>query len=153
MSYPARPQSQPLYHLPPDRSAVDGHELGKIWYLHQVIGRATLKIYPELVTFNNYYHLYVEQDNGDYDNDSEGGKQPQQEVKEDVAAALMAGKIGGTHLFSKKDESLGLAYHDPSPEPSHDKLRGHSDSYSDDELSNTPKSEEDIGDQLVWTHL
>ena len=75
-----------------------------------------------------------EQEDEDYDNDNEGGRQPQQEVKEDVAAALMIGKIGGTH---------------PSPEPSHDKLGSHSDSCSDDEFSNTRKSDEDIGDHVL----
>ncbi|TAQ89740.1 hypothetical protein B7494_g1913 [Chlorociboria aeruginascens] len=82
-----------------------------------------------------------EQEEEDYDNDNEGGRQPQQEVKEGVAAALMTGKIGGTHLSSKKNENLGLGYHDPSPEPSHDKLGSHSDSCNDDEFSNTLKSD------------
>jgi hypothetical protein len=66
-------------------------------------------------------------------------------VKDDVAAALMTGKISDTHLSSKKGESAGLGYHDPSPEPSHDKLGSHGDSCSDDEFSNTPKSDENDG--------
>lgn len=54
----------------------------------------------------------------------------------------MTGKIGDTYISSKKDESSGLAYHDPSPEPSQDKLGNHSDSCSYDKFSNTPNSDE-----------
>ena len=64
-------------------------------------------------------------------------------MNEDVVAALMTGKISSTYLSSKKDESLGLGYYDLSLELSHDKLGSHSDSCSDDEFSNTPKSDED----------
>jgi hypothetical protein len=64
-------------------------------------------------------------------------------VKEDVAAALITGKVGDTHLSSKKDESPGLANRDPSPELSKDKLG--SDSCSDDEFNNYPKSDKDDG--------
>ena len=60
-----------------------------------------------------------------------------------MAAALMAGKIGDTHLSSKKDESPGLANRDSSLEPSEDKLG--SESCSDDEFNNNPKSDEDDG--------
>jgi hypothetical protein len=52
------------------------------------------------------------------------GRQRQQEVKEDVAAAMMTGMVSDTYLPSKKDESSGLAYYDPSPEPSQDKSLG-----------------------------
>jgi hypothetical protein len=63
-------------------------------------------------------------------------------VNEDVAAvALMTRKVGDTYLSSKKDESPGLANRDPSLEPSQDKLG--SESCSDDEFNNNPKSDED----------
>jgi hypothetical protein len=58
-----------------------------------------------------------------------------------MAAPLMTGKVGDTHLSNKKDESSGLANRDPSPEPSEDKLEG--DSCSDDEFNNNPKSDKD----------
>ena len=67
-----------------------------------------------------------------------------------MAAALMTGKVGDTHLSSKKDESPGLANRDPSPEPSEDKLESHS--CSDDEFNNNPKSDKDdriIGGQVL----
>jgi hypothetical protein len=64
--------------------------------------------------------------------EDEDGRQPRQEVN-GVAAALMTGKVGDTHLSSKEDESPGLANHDPSPDPSQD--RAGSDSHSDDELN------------------
>ena len=48
-----------------------------------------------------------EQEDEDYDNDNEGGRQPQQEVKEDVAAALMTEKIGNIYL-AKRMKNLGL---------------------------------------------
>jgi hypothetical protein len=123
MSYPACPCSQPLYHLPTDQSAVDGHKLVRSALNSDI--------------FNKEDRQRQEEKQEDEDcKDNEGSRQPQQEVKEDVAAALMTGKIGGTYLSSKKDESLGLGYHDSSPEPSHDKLRSYSDSCSDDGFSN-----------------
>jgi hypothetical protein len=130
MSHPTGPRSQPPDHLPTDRSAVDEHEL--------VRPALNSDIFDE----EDRQRQEEEQEDEDYDNDIED-RQPQQEVKEDVAAALMSGKIGGIHLSSKKDESLRLANHDPSPEPSQDKLGSQSDSCSDDEFSNTPKPDED----------
>ena len=61
-----------------------------------------------------------------------------------MAAALMTGKVGDTYLSSKNDESPGLANRDPSLEPS--------DSCSDDEFNNNPKSDKDdriIGGQVL----
>jgi len=126
-SHPASPRSQPPDHLPTDQSAVEEHEL----------------VHPALNsdTFDKEDRPQQEEDE-DYDNTKD--RQPQQEVNEDVAAAaLMTGKVGDTHLSSKKDESPGLANHDPSPEPSQDKLG--SESCSDDEFNNNPKSDEDDG--------
>jgi hypothetical protein len=60
-------------------------------------------------------------------------------VKEDVTATLMPEKVGDTHL-SSKDESLRLATHDPSPEPSQDKLGSHSSNFSDNKLNSNPVS-------------
>ena len=48
-----------------------------------------------------------EQEDEDYDNDNEGGRQPQQEVKEDVAAALMTGKIGDIYI-ARRMKDIGL---------------------------------------------
>ena len=62
-----------------------------------------------------------------------------------MVVTLMSEKVSDIYLSSKKDESSGLAYHDPSPEPSQDKLGSHGDSCSDDEFSNTPKSDKDNG--------
>ncbi|KAH8745457.1 hypothetical protein BGZ57DRAFT_237292 [Hyaloscypha finlandica] len=73
-----------------------------------------------------------EQEDEAYDNDNEDRRQPEQEVKEDVVATLMTGKVGDTHLFSE-DKSPGLANRGPSPGPSQD--RAGSDSHSDDELN------------------
>ncbi|KAH7317308.1 hypothetical protein BKA65DRAFT_557512 [Rhexocercosporidium sp. MPI-PUGE-AT-0058] len=57
-----------------------------------------------------------------------------------MAATLMSEKVGDTHLSSKKDENLGLANHDPSLEPTQDKLESPSSSFSDDELNSNPVS-------------
>jgi hypothetical protein len=84
-----------------------------------------------------------EQEDENYDNDIEDGNQPQQEVKEDVAAALMTGKVGDTHLSSGKDENPGLANCDPPPKPSEDKLGSYGDSWTDDEFNNNSESDED----------
>ena len=126
----ARPRSERIDHLPTDRSAVDEHE--------PVRPARNSDIFDEE---DREQQEEQEQEQEDYGN-NEGGRQPQQEVKE-VAAALMTGKVGDTYLSSKKDKSSGLAYHDPSPEPSQDNLGSHG--CSDDEFSNTPKSDEDDG--------
>ena len=123
-----RSRSQPLDHLPTNRSAVDEHEL----------------VCPALNsdTFDkeDKEQQEEEQEDEDYDN-IEDGRQLQQEVKEDVAVVLTSGKVDDTHLSGKKDESLELANCDLSPEPSKDKLE--CDSYSDDELNSNLKSDED----------
>lgn len=82
-----------------------------------------------------------QQEDEDYDT-IEDGRKPQHEVKEVVAAILMTGEVGDIHP-SSKDESSELANRDPSPEPSEDKLG--SDSCSDDEFNNNPKSDKDDG--------
>ncbi|KAI9652875.1 MAG: hypothetical protein M1829_001364 [Trizodia sp. TS-e1964] len=117
---PARPCNHSLDHLPTDRSAEDEHEL----------------LRPALNS-----DIFEEEEEGAYDNDNdnEDGRQLQQEVKEDVAATLMSEKVGDTYL-SSKDESLKLAKHDPSLEPSQDKLGSYSSSFSDDELNGNPVS-------------
>ena len=60
-------------------------------------------------------------------------------MKEDVIATLMSKKISDTHL-SSKDESLSLPTHDPSLEPSQDKLGSYSSNSSNDELNSNPVS-------------
>jgi len=109
MSHPVGPHSQPPDHLPTDRSAVDEHELVRPALNSDIFDEDTQR-------------QEERQEDENYDNDIEDGNQPQQEVKEDVAAALMTGKVGDTHLSSGKDESLGLATCDPPPKPSEDKL-------------------------------
>ncbi|KAF8847268.1 hypothetical protein BDZ45DRAFT_343497 [Acephala macrosclerotiorum] len=126
MSHPASPR-QPPDHLPTDRSAVDEHEL--------VRPALNSDIFDEQNT--------QPQEDENYDNDIEDGNQPQQEVKEDVAAALMTGKVGDTHLSSGKDENLGLAPCDPPPKPSEDKLGSYGDSWKDDEFNNNSESDDD----------
>jgi hypothetical protein len=110
MSHPAGLR-QPPDHLPIDRSAVDERELVRPALNSDIFDEDTLR-----------------QEDENYDNDIEDGNQPQQEAKEDVAAALMTRKVGDTHLSSGKDESLGLATCDPPPKPSEDKLGSYSDS-------------------------
>jgi hypothetical protein len=124
MSHPARPRNQPLDYLPTDRSAADEHELVRPALNPDILG-------------GEERQRQEEHEDEDYDNDNEDSRQPQQEAKEDAAAALMTGKVGGTYLSSKKDESLGLANCDPSPEPSEDRLG--SDSCTDDEFDNNPE--------------
>jgi hypothetical protein len=65
-------------------------------------------------------------------------------VKEDVAVALITGKVGDTYLSSEKNESPGLVNYDPSPELSGDRVGSYSDSYID-EFNNNPESDEDDG--------
>jgi hypothetical protein len=64
-------------------------------------------------------------------------------VKEDVAAALITGKVGDTHLFSGKDESLGLAICDLPLKLSEDKLGSYGDSWINDEFNNNFKLDDD----------
>jgi hypothetical protein len=125
MSHPASPRQTPD-HLPTDRSAVDEHKL-----VHPALNS---DIFDEQDTRR--------QEDENYDNDIDGN-QPQQEVKEDVAAALMTGKVGDTHLSSGKDESLGLANYGPPPKPSEDKLGSYGDSWTDNEFNNNSESDDD----------
>jgi hypothetical protein len=123
MSYPARPRSHPLDHLPTDRSAGDAHEV-----VRHVLN----------------FDIIDGEERQRQDDEQEDGKQPQQEVKGDVAAAL-TGKVGDAYLSSKEDESLRpaerqrlLPSRDPSLEPSHNKTGGDSGS-DDDGCSSTGK--------------
>jgi hypothetical protein len=137
MSHPAGPRSQPPDYLPTDRSAGDKHEL--------VRSAPNSDIVDEEDGQRQEQEQEQEQEDEDDDHDHEDRKQLQQEVKEDVAAALMTGKVGKTHLSSKKDESPGLASRDPSPEPSEDELGSYSNSCADDEFNKNPGSDEDDG--------
>jgi hypothetical protein len=96
-SHPARPRTQPLGHLSTDRSAVDEHEL-----VHPTLN-------SDVFHEEDRQRQEEGQEDKEDDGDSEDHSQPQQEVKEDVAAALMTEKVGNTHLSSKKGESLRLA--------------------------------------------
>lgn len=122
----ARPRSEPLNHLT-NRSAADENEL----------------VRPALNSdiFDEEERQRQEQEDWGYDNDNDikDGRQLQQEVKEDVTATLTSEKVGDTFL-SSKDESLRLATHDPSPEPSQDKLGSYSSNFSDDKLDSNPVS-------------
>ncbi len=131
MSPPARPHNPPN-HLPTDRSAADEHELVRPALNSDIFDEEERQRREE----------EEEQDDWGYgnDNDNEDGRQLQQEVEEDVIATLMSEKVGDTRLSSNKDESLRLATHDPSPEPSQDKLGRHSSNFSDDELNSDPVS-------------
>jgi hypothetical protein len=111
--HPARPRSQPLGHLSTDRSAVDEHEL-----VHHTLN-------------SDVFH--------EEDRQRQDHSQPQQEVKEDVAAALMTEKVGNTHLSSKKGESLRLA------KTGQDQMRGDSDSYSGGKLN---KVQSEVDDRM-----
>ena len=73
ISHLTRPRSQPLDHLPTDRSTRHEHKLVRLALNSDIFDR---------------------EDRQDKDHDNiEDGKQPQQEVKEDVAAALVTGRL------------------------------------------------------------
>jgi hypothetical protein len=91
MSHLARPLSQPLDHLLTNRSAVDENKLV----------RPALN--SDLFDEEDRQRQEDEQEDEDYDNDNEDRRQPQQEVKEYVVAALMTRKIAVT---SKRDRQL-----------------------------------------------
>jgi hypothetical protein len=121
MSPPARPRDHPPDHLPTFQSTADEHEL--------VRPALNSDIFDE--DERQRQEGEEEQDDWVYGNNNEEGRQMQQEVKEDVTATLTSEKVGDTHL-SSKDESLRLATHDLSPEPS--------SNCSDDELNSNPVS-------------
>jgi hypothetical protein len=121
MSPPARPRDHPPDHLPTFQSTADEHEL--------VRPALNSDIFDE--DERQRQEGEEEQDDWVYGNDNEEGRQIQQEVRENVTATLTSEKVGDTHL-SSKDESLRLATHDLSPEPS--------SNCSDDELNSNPVS-------------
>jgi hypothetical protein len=126
---PARCRNHPPDHLPTVRSTADEHELVRPALNSDIFDEEERQRQEE-----------EEQDDWGYgNNNNEDDRQLQQEVKEDVTATLTSKKIGDTHL-SSKDESLSLPTHDPSPEPSQDKLGSHSSNSSDDELNSNPVS-------------
>jgi hypothetical protein len=130
MSHPASPR-QPPDHLPTDQSAVDEHELVRPILNSNIFDEEDTQRQEE------------EQEDENYNNDIEDGNQPQQEVKEDVAIALMTRKVGDTYLSSGEDKSLGLATYDPPSKPSKDKLGSIGNSWTDDEFNNNSESDED----------
>ena len=130
ISHSVYPRSQSPDHLPINQSTVDKHEL--------VCSTLNPDIFDE--EESQRQEEEKEQEDGGYDNnnDNKDGRQLQQEVKEDMAATLMSEKVGDTYLSSKKDESLRLANHDPSLEPSQDRLGSYNSSFGDDELNSNP---------------
>jgi hypothetical protein len=127
---PARCRNHPPDHLPTVRSTADEHELVRPVLNSDIFDKEERQRQEE-----------EEQDDWGYgnNNNNEDGRQLQREVKEDMTATLTSEKVGDTHL-SSKDESSRLATHDPSPEPSQDKLGNHSSNCSDDELNSNPVS-------------
>ena len=75
-----------------------------------------------------------------------------QQAANGVAAAVMAKRIGDSHLSDKEggsprpvEQQQLLPSRDLSPEPNHDKTRSGSDGNSNNESSNKADSEEDNG--------
>ncbi|KAF8850006.1 hypothetical protein BDZ45DRAFT_697068 [Acephala macrosclerotiorum] len=133
MSHPARSRNQPQDHFPTDRSAGDEHE------------PIRPALNSDICDGEEKQRQEEEQEDEDCGNDNEDGRQPQQEVMEDVAAALMTGKVGDTHQCSKKGESPGLANRDSFSKPSQDKSGNHSDRCNGVELKSNSESDDDEG--------
>jgi hypothetical protein len=100
MAHPARSYNQPPDQLSPDQSTKDESEL-----IRPGLNSDTFDV-------EERQRQEGEQEDEDCDNDDKDGRQPQQEIKEDVAAALVTGKVSDSYLYSKKGESPVLANYD-----------------------------------------